>query len=223
MMMLTVCKGTNAWVVAPNRPSTTAHRNSNLAIGTRRTTRHRFHQIRPTSSSSSTALEMSNEYDSWILDGISQMALPLTEENVHECLELLMDSDYGAQMFGRHPMAADIGITGSIGFVELDGPEVVLSLHGEFWHKRSTVLGRAAMWLNSCMPEIMQVNVRDREELQDFMDVLDQDTGELLYVHDKRSPDFNGDRGTMEYQGIDPDVRGPFPGGSHQGIKINPV
>jgi len=27
---------------------------------------------------------------------------------------------------------------------------------------------------------------------------------------DKRAPDFNGDRETMEYQGIDPDARGPF-------------
>ena len=27
---------------------------------------------------------------------------------------------------------------------------------------------------------------------------------------DKRSPDFNGDRETMEYQGLDPDARGPF-------------
>ena len=28
------------------------------------------------------------------------------------------------------------------------------------------------------------------------------------------APDFNGDRATMEYQGIDPDVRGPFPPGT---------
>lgn len=39
---------------------------------------------------------------------------------------------------------------------------------------------------------------------------------ELLRLHcnekseDKRSPDFNGDREVMEYQGLDPDARGPF-------------
>ena len=27
---------------------------------------------------------------------------------------------------------------------------------------------------------------------------------------DKRAPDFNGDREVMEYQGLDPDARGPF-------------
>jgi len=31
-----------------------------------------------------------------------------------------------------------------------------------------------------------------------------------LSREDKRSPDFNGDRETMEYQGLDPDARGPF-------------
>jgi len=37
--------------------------------------------------------------------------------------------------------------------------------------------------------------------LEDFEDVVDDLTGEILYTEDKRSEDFNGDRGTMEYQG----------------------
>lgn len=70
------------------------------------------------------------------------------------------------------------------------------------------------MWLNACMPEIIEVRVEDLEELKDFEDVHDEFTGALLYQEDKRAPDFNGDRATMEYQGIDPDVRGPFPPGT---------
>jgi hypothetical protein len=43
-----------------------------------------------------------------------------------------------------------------------------LSLHGKFWHCCETVLGRAAMWLNECMPEIVSVKVEELDELQDF-------------------------------------------------------
>lgn len=59
-------------------------------------------------------------------------------------------------------------ITGEIEFVELCGPEVTLSLHGRFWHRRETVLGRAAMWLNACMPEIVSIKVEELDELQDL-------------------------------------------------------
>ena len=62
-------------------------------------------------------------------------------------------------MFGCHEKPESVGITGEIGFVDLDGPEVTLSLEGQFWHRRETVLGRAAQWLNACMPEITAVNV----------------------------------------------------------------
>eukprot|EP00977_Amphora_coffeiformis_P010707 scaffold2510_cov169-Amphora_coffeaeformis.AAC.58 len=167
-------------------------------------------------------LQAANEYDQWMSDGVARLSFPLTEENVEECLELLMDSECGEQMFGRHEKASSIGITGSVSLVEIEGPEVTLRLDGEFWHKRNTVLGKAAIWLNACMPEIMHVGVEDQSQLEDFEDYRDEDTGELLYVHDKRSPDYNGDRGTMEYQGIDPDFRGPFPSGT-RGFNINPA
>ena len=163
-----------------------------------------------------------NAYDQWTSDGVAPVTYTLTEENVEECLHLLVDSDYGEQMFGCNEKAASIGITGEISLVEIEGPEVTLRLEGAFWHKRSTVLGKAAIWLNACMPEIMSVNAEDPEQLEDFEDYRDEDTGELLYVHDKRSDDFNGDRATMEYQGIDPDVRGPFPSGT-TGFKFNPA
>lgn len=91
---------------------------------------------------------------------------------------------------------------------------MTLKLDGKFWHRRETVLGRAAMWLNARMPEITDVAVADKEELQDFEEIVDEWTGEVLFRNDKRAPDFNGDRRTMEYQGLDPDMRGPFPLGA---------
>jgi len=160
-----------------------------------------------------------NLYDDWVQDllGSSQsdftydeLVIPLTEESIDQCLEELMDSDYGNTMFGRYDMAASVGITGSIEFDSLDGPEVILTLRGAFWHRRETVLGKAAMYLNARIPEIASVSVASPEELSDFEEIIDEFTGEVLYRLDKRSEDFNGDRGVMEYQGIDPDTRGPF-------------
>jgi hypothetical protein len=170
---------------------------------------------------SSTVLRY-NAYDDWRSDAVVP-TVTLTEENIQECLETLVMSDYGQTMFGCHERPASVGITGRVELVELQGPEVVLRLEGSFWHRRETVLGRAAVWLNACMPELVQVRVDDLEELEDFEDVRDEFTGELLAVRDKRAPDFNGDRQTMEYQGIDPDVRGPFPPGVGGAFTINPA
>jgi len=160
-----------------------------------------------------------NIYDDWKADLLSSsqsrytyddLILPLDEDTIVQCLNEFIDSDYGKTMFGKHDAPAAVGITGEIDFHSLDGPEVKLSLTGKFWHKRSTVLGRAAMYLNARIPELTSIFVSSPSELEDFEDVIDEYTGEVLYTEDKRSPDFNGDRETMEYQGLDPDARGPF-------------
>jgi hypothetical protein len=108
-----------------------------------------------------------------------------------------MDSDYGQTMFGRHDMAANVGITGTIELISVEGPECTLSLIGKFWHRRETVLGKAAMYLNARLPELTSITVSSPEDIQDFEEVTDEFTGEVLYTEDKRSPDFNGDRETM--------------------------
>ena len=79
-----------------------------------------------------------------------------------------MDSDYGKTMFGRHDMAANVGITGTLELISLEGPEATLSLIGKFWHRRETVLGKAAMYLNARMPEITSITVASAEDLNDF-------------------------------------------------------
>jgi len=99
-----------------------------------------------------------------------------------------------------------------IELVEICGPEITLHLEGKFWHKRSTVLREAATWLNARMPEITEVNVEDMDQLKDIEEIRDEFTGDLIASIDKRAPDYNGDRRSLEYQGIDPDTRGPFVG-----------
>ena len=181
--------------------------------------------ITTTSSEAMTrkSLKLNNVYDDWRSDAVVDV-MHLDEENVQQCLDEFIDSAYGEQMFGKHDRASMIGITGSITLMELCGPEVILSLDGEFWHRRETVLGRAAMWLNARMPEITHVTVQDPDMLKDYDEILDEFTGDVIKRMDRRSPDFNGDRETMEYQGIDPDMRGPFPPGvGGPGLTINPM
>ena len=44
-----------------------------------------------------------------------------------------------------------------------------------------TVLGKAAMYLNARIPEIQSVSVSSSQELDDFEDVIDEYTGEVIY------------------------------------------
>lgn len=173
-----------------------------------------------------THIHMANIYDDWRTDAVVD-TMHLDADNVQSCLDDFINSDYGKHMFGCHDLPAAYGITGEVEFVEVSGPEVLLLLRGKFWHRRETVLGRAAMWLNARMPELTDVKVEDPEDLKDFEDVLDEFSGERLYTNDKRAPDFNGDREVMEYQGADPDMRGPFPAGTGGlragGSMINPA
>jgi len=104
------------------------------------------------------------------------------------------------------------GITGSIELVEVSGPEIILRLEGRFLHKRTHILGLSAMWLNARMPDIAVVIVENMDELNDFEEIRDKFTGDIIETIDRRFPDFNGDRTDMEYQGLDSDTRGPFPG-----------
>ena len=110
-------------------------------------------------------------------------------------------------MFGRHEACARIGISGELRFEALDGPVVLLSLRGRFWHRRETVVRNARAYLLQQIPELSDVDLLDPDDLLDV--VTDEETGMML--DDRRSPDWNGDRETLTYQGIDPDSRGPFP------------
>ena len=78
-----------------------------------------------TASSTSTTITHStsttrlyNIYDDWANDLLSssqseytydELILPLDEESIEQCLEELMDSEYGKTMFGRHDVPASVG------------------------------------------------------------------------------------------------------------------
>jgi hypothetical protein len=68
-------------------------------------------------------------------------------------------------LFGYTAENRGVGITGGVDFVDLDGPIVVLRLKGRFWHERTTVLNRVANYLQSRIPEIIDVIVEDEWQL----------------------------------------------------------
>ena len=70
-------------------------------------------------------------------------------------------------LFGYTAENRGVGITGGVDYVELDGPVVVISLQGRFWHQRTTVLDRVANYLQQRIPEIVEVTVEDPWQLTD--------------------------------------------------------
>ena len=91
--------------------------------------------------------------------------LPLTEENVQGVLAACRE-EIGT-MFGYTAENRGVGITGGVDFVEMDGPIVVLSLKGRYWHQRTTVLDRVGSYIMGRIPEIVDVTVHDEWELTD--------------------------------------------------------
>ncbi len=91
--------------------------------------------------------------------------LPLTPENVQSILSACR-IEIGT-MFGYTAENRGVGITGYVDYVDLDGPNVIISLGGRFWHQRVTVLERVEKYVQGRIPEVVSVVVEDPWELTD--------------------------------------------------------
>lgn len=91
--------------------------------------------------------------------------LQLTEENVQGVLAACRE-EIGT-MFGYSAENRGVGITGGVDFVDFDGPSVIVSLKGRFWHQRPTVLERVEKYIQGRIPEVVEVIVEDPWELTD--------------------------------------------------------
>lgn len=89
----------------------------------------------------------------------------LSEENVESVLTDAREK-FGT-LFGYSAENRAVGITGEVDLATLDGPIVVLRLSGRFWHERTQVLLRMSTYLQSRIPEIMEVTVEDPSMLDD--------------------------------------------------------
>ena len=60
-------------------------------------------------------------------------------------------------MFGYAEENRGVGITGGVDFVDLDGPIVIISLKGRFWHEEPMVVQRVKSYLMARIPELVDV------------------------------------------------------------------
>ena len=70
-------------------------------------------------------------------------------------------------LFGYEAENREVGITGTVDFVGIEGPNVVVRLGGRFWHQRSDVLQRVGAYLIERIPEICDVEIEDPAQLDD--------------------------------------------------------
>jgi hypothetical protein len=105
----------------------------------------------------------------------------LTEENAIAVLDECM-ADLGT-MFGTNAESQRVGISGLVEFVELDGPILVVRLKGRFWHQRSRVVERVSSYVLERIPECVDVEIEDAEQLNDA------DPDELEKVLDEKFGD----------------------------------
>jgi hypothetical protein len=78
--------------------------------------------------------------------------------------------------------------SGDVKCVDIDGPTITLRLQGMFWHSRSVVFQCVADYVQTRIPEIVQV---------DAVSVVNLEDGNV------QAPDFNGDRQELERLGYD--------------------
>jgi hypothetical protein len=52
-----------------------------------------------------------------------------------------------------------VGITGEIEFTDVDGPSIVISLRGRFWHATDTILMRIESFVKQRIPEVISVEL----------------------------------------------------------------
>ena len=100
----------------------------------------------------------------WV-PAISMGPRVLDEGNAREVLDECMQ-ELGT-LFGSNAESRSVGITGLVRFVELDGPVLVISLSGRFWHQRSVVVERVSKYVMDRIPECVDVEIVDVAQLDD--------------------------------------------------------
>ena len=80
-------------------------------------------------------------------------------------------------LFGYEEENRQVGITGTVDFVGIEGPSVVVRLGGRFWHQRSDVLQRVGSYLQDRIPEICDVEIEDPAQLDDADKIKERGSG----------------------------------------------
>jgi hypothetical protein len=91
---------------------------------------------------------------------LDESPLELCQENA-EMVIAEIKAELGT-IFGYDKASRDVGITGSIELVEVDGPNIIVSLHGHFWHATDTVLLRVENFIKTRIPEVIEVTLCEK-------------------------------------------------------------
>jgi len=81
--------------------------------------------------------------------------MELCEENAELVIQEVRD-ELGT-IFGYDKGSREVGITGEIELVEIDGPTVIVALNGRFWHATDTVMMRVSSYVMQRIPEVIDV------------------------------------------------------------------
>lgn len=91
------------------------------------------------------------------LKSLNDSPLELCDESVDIVLAELR-RELGT-IFGYDAKSREVGITGEIDLVEIDGPTLVVKLKGRFWHATDTVMMRVNSYIKQRIPEIIDVTL----------------------------------------------------------------
>ncbi|GMH71378.1 hypothetical protein TrST_g3340 [Triparma strigata] len=80
---------------------------------------------------------------------------PYDEESIEHILHLCRITL--STLFGYTLENRNVGITGSVHLIGLDGPTVVVGLEGRFWHEETTVVERVKNFVTGMCPEVVDV------------------------------------------------------------------
>ena len=89
--------------------------------------------------------------------GLNKEPLELCDENAALIIEEIRQ-ELGT-IFGYDAASREVGITGAIELVEVDGPTMVVSLSGRFWHATDTVMLRVESYIRQRIPEVIEVRL----------------------------------------------------------------
>eukprot|EP01041_Mallomonas_annulata_P010750 gene10750-22459_t len=110
------------------------------------------------------------------LKALNDAVLELCEENANIVIEEIRE-ELGT-IFGYDPKSREVGITGEISFVEVEGPVIVVALKGRFWHATDTIMLRIKSYISQRIPECIDVTLdRSKSQIVDDNDLNTETTG----------------------------------------------